>query len=316
MSRKDGEKSMGLFDWLFGKKPSQETAQADSSVFSPLVGENHIAILDRPPTLPESAYMVPMNLNEQEISRLDFQHFILRQVLRGNYVAPLQKPQTILEVGGGTGRWCYEMAQSFPQASVIRCNRVEAKSVSQKMPHNYNFVQADLSRGLPFPNQYFDFVHQRSLFFSIPTVAWLQLLHELVRVTAPGGWVELVEMLGPGSKPGPYVKQAIQWRDEASLRLGVDVKRLDTLNNDLRQAGFAHLKGYAIPVPIGSWGGHIGRMMASNIIAVQQIIQPVIVEQLGVSAAQFEQNSIMEQQEWDQVHGTVIFYVVYAQRNA
>lgn len=257
--------------------------------------------------------MVP--ISEQGINRLDFQHFILRQVLRGNYVAPLQNPRTILEVGGGTERWCYEMAQSFPQTNIIRCDSVETKSVSQDMPPNYTFVQADLSKGLPFPDGYFDFVHQRLLFFTIPTAAWPQLLRELARVTAVGGWVELVEMPNPGSGLGPYTQQSLQWLNEASQLWGIDMARLHNLDADLRQAGFTHLKGYTLPVPLGRWGGHLGTMMASNITAVHQVIKPMIVGKLGIDPVQFDQHILTEQQEWEQMRGTMAFYVVYAQRS-
>ena len=46
-------------------------------------------------------YLLPKDLEEG--NRLDFQHFILRYALQGNYATPLRSPSSILDVGTGTG---------------------------------------------------------------------------------------------------------------------------------------------------------------------------------------------------------------------
>jgi len=55
------------------------------------------------------------------------------------------------------------------------------------------FVRANLLQGLPFADDRFDFVHQRALAWAVPVRSWPVLVQDLVRVAAPGGWVELVE---------------------------------------------------------------------------------------------------------------------------
>src|SRR5260221_6078075 len=62
-------------------------------------------------------YMFPADT--QEINRLDFQHYLLRHAFRGNYAAPIGLPESILDVGTGTGRWAREMAAQFPSANVV-----------------------------------------------------------------------------------------------------------------------------------------------------------------------------------------------------
>jgi 2-polyprenyl-3-methyl-5-hydroxy-6-metoxy-1,4-benzoquinol methylase len=55
---------------------------------------------------------------EQE--RLDLHHLIYLMLLRGlHYLAPIDKPNRILDVGTGTGIWAQEMAELFPDAEVI-----------------------------------------------------------------------------------------------------------------------------------------------------------------------------------------------------
>ncbi|HVB59579.1 MAG TPA: hypothetical protein VNE61_00170, partial [Ktedonobacteraceae bacterium] len=57
--------------------------------------------------------------SRQEIDRLDLQHYLLRYVLKGNYLAPIAQPARILDVGCGTGCWISEMALEFPQAELV-----------------------------------------------------------------------------------------------------------------------------------------------------------------------------------------------------
>src|SRR5271165_4721906 len=39
--------------------------------------------------------------------------------LAGNYLAPTVSQRMILDVGSGTGRWCFDMTQTFPTAQVF-----------------------------------------------------------------------------------------------------------------------------------------------------------------------------------------------------
>src|SRR5260370_453141 len=65
----------------------------------------------------DSPYILPWNT--EEVNRLDFQHYLLRQAMSGNYRAPIKRLKNILDVGCGTGRWAQEMAQAFSDANVI-----------------------------------------------------------------------------------------------------------------------------------------------------------------------------------------------------
>jgi SAM-dependent methyltransferase len=108
-------------------------------------------------------YALPKDL--AEVSRLDFQHYIYRNVLRGNFLVPLTDPTAILDVAAGTGIWGKEMAQQFPQARVVGLDLEDIKA-SGPIPANYQFVQGNLLDGLPFVANSFDFVHQRLILAS------------------------------------------------------------------------------------------------------------------------------------------------------
>ncbi|GCE22387.1 class I SAM-dependent methyltransferase [Dictyobacter kobayashii] len=131
-------------------------------------------------------YLLPRNL--QETHRLDFQHYLLRQVLKGNTLAPMsESPASILDVGCGTGRWPQEMAMLYPKTQVIGLDLDH--SLQQLLPAigpNYRFIASNILSGLPFPDQSFDFVHQRLLVAGIPAKQWPFVISEITRVTRVG----------------------------------------------------------------------------------------------------------------------------------
>lgn len=64
-------------------------------------------------------YALPKDMTD--VNRLDFQHYLYRLTLKGNYLAPLdaKRVHNMLDVGCGTSRWGIEMAEAFPQAQII-----------------------------------------------------------------------------------------------------------------------------------------------------------------------------------------------------
>ena len=133
-------------------------------------------------------YLLPRDANE--IDRLDLQHYALRAALGVNFLAPVGSPAWVLDVGCGSGQWGFDVCEQFPRATVVGLDLAPGKP---QRPHRYRHIRANLLHGLPFADGSFDFVHQRLLFLAVPVVAWPAVVAELVRVTRPGGWVELVE---------------------------------------------------------------------------------------------------------------------------
>ena len=133
--------------------------------------------------------------NSQETNRLDFQHYLLKHAFEANYLAPIVKPSNILDVACGTGRWMLEMAKTFPVANIIGVDLIPPTAGSiVNFPSTCKFIVRNVIDGLPFPDQSFDFVHQRMLILSLALPYWPTEIQELIRVTRQGGWVELVEV--------------------------------------------------------------------------------------------------------------------------
>jgi len=95
-----------------------------------------------------------------EIDRLDMQHYGLRQVWGGNYLAPIGRPDRVLDVGCGTGQWGFELCQQFPDASgapTLRwCHGPERRAIttpsrSACCPNGVRDAPSELRGWLAFP---------------------------------------------------------------------------------------------------------------------------------------------------------------------
>src|SRR5579884_1559767 len=217
------------------------------------------------PREPATPYLFPRH--PDEVDRLDLQHFALREALGANFLAPVESPVRVLDVGTGTGQWGFEMAHRFPTALVVGFDLVRGKP---NPPSGYRHVRGNLLQGLPFRDDVFDFVHQRLLVAGIPVAAWPEAVGELVRVTRPGGWVELVEN-PPAPRPlGPAAGRLFGLVHRlVAVPLGLDTtgEVFDSLDEYLRRAGLERVARQEIELPLGEWGGRVGSFMATDVRA-------------------------------------------------
>lgn len=259
-------------------------------------------------------YVLPNDMDE--VNRLDFQHYMMRYGLRGNFAAPIGAPNSILDVGSGTGRWATEMAELFPQAQVVGVDvatPTDDTASQQARTSNYSFVAGNVLEGLPFEDARFAYVHQRYMIGAIPRDSWPHVLGELVRVTRPGGWVEVVEA-GTSEGGGQGLHTVDEWVAAVLARRNLDIHLATSLEQLLKGAGLRNVTVHHVNLPLGQYGGRIGTLVeADYFAAVQAMRAPVIA--LGIaSEADYEATAQAAREEVKR--GKCIFpvYVVYGQR--
>jgi SAM-dependent methyltransferase len=259
-------------------------------------------------------YVMPHHAIEpSEIDRLDIQHYALREHLGTNYLAPLVQPARILDVGCGTGLWAYELCAEFPRTQVVGFDLVPSK---RPWPADYRFVRGNLLQGLPFADDRFDFVHQRLLMSGVPVKAWAGTVTELVRVTQPDGWLELVEAEFDIAPAGPATGRMLDvtWRLYEQSGLDSTGIIFRSLGEHARRAGLTDVESREITVPLGEWGGRIGSLMASDIRALFLRLAPVFEDKFGVSERESVPLIAAMQQEWERHHTVVRFAVALGRK--
>ncbi|HEX9036389.1 MAG TPA: methyltransferase domain-containing protein [Ktedonobacterales bacterium] len=225
-------------------------------------------------------YVLPSDMGE--VNRLDFQHYMMRYALHGNFGAPVgRNPRDILDVGSGTGRWAIEMAQYFPNAKVIGVDitppaQDESRPGAEARPANYSFVAGNILERLPFADASFDFTHQRYMIGAIPRDAWPNAIAELARVTRPGGWVEVVEA-DTSSGGGPALQQADAWVAAVLARRNLDIHLARQLGPWLEQAGLRGVTVRQVNLPLGQYGGRVGGLVETDYFAAIDAMRAPVV---------------------------------------
>lgn len=298
---------MGWFSrWRKGKRQGADVARGGFNVFG---GRRY---------LNNASYFLPKD--NGEINRLDFQHYLLRYALQGNFAAPIGQPSSILDVGCGTGRWAMEMARTYPEANVIGLDLLPPPSEEQlnqlpehdRRPENYIYMQGNALDGLPFPDRTFDFVHQRLLVAGIPVARWPAEVRDLVRVTRPGGWIELVEAI-PASG-GPAMNQLREWLVGVGLPRGVDIRTTHQIGQYLEAAGAREIAYRELNVQLGKAGGRVGQMMETNYFSLHDGIRGVAIAQGLTTPEQFD--ATLQQAKAEIATGRYVwpYYLAYGQR--
>ena len=247
------------------------------------------------------SYMLPRN--HTEIDRLDVQHYALRAAVRGNHLAPVEGPGAILDVGSGTGQWSYDLCAEYPAATVVGLDLVPGKAGSR--PANYRYVKANALHGLPFGDGGFDYVHQRLMVTALPLATWPSVVAELLRVTRPGGWIELVEGGDEIEPLGPATRRLFELAAQLAAAYGLDTSRsvCDMLDTYLRDAGAEAVERHRVALPIGEWGGRVGSLMASDFRSTFRGLCPTFESRFGLPAAVC-QELVRAMQEECEVHRT------------
>lgn len=263
--------------------------------------------------VPDVPYLLPKDAQEDQ--RLNYQHHVLYRTISNHYLAPLAPASvtTILDVGTGTGIWPIDMAALFPQAHIIGVD-VALSSLPRPLPQTCLFVQANILEGLPFPDQQFTFTHQRLLVAAIPAALWPKAVRELVRVTRPGGWVELLELGDTIQNAGPATKRLLTWMTTISKDLGFEIDILHHLGDLLQQSGCQDIESQDIPVPLGAWAGANGKMLKTDVLHGYGALKDSYCPRSGTPPEVFDAMMQEAADEWEHNHCSYVFHAAYGRR--
>lgn len=200
----------------------------------------------------------------------------LRTMSGATHLAPVGEARRILDVGAGLNHWLREIRADFPTAL-----RVAAWTGTAREGEDLDAavgLRADLRGGLPFLDAAFDYVHHRMIPFAVRE----RQIDELVRVTAPGGWLEIVEteptMLPLSPATEHLMREILRLLEEGPEGAAPSKPPADLL----RVRGLVDVDARRYELPIGSWGGPTGVAMLSNFRAVMGMVAPVLEVRLGI----------------------------------
>jgi SAM-dependent methyltransferase len=217
----------------------------------------------------------------------------------GNYRAPVGgKPDLVLDSGSGSGQWAYDLCEELTETTVIG---LDLEPGSRPWPEHYRFVRGNLLHGVPFADNRFDFTHQRLLMSGVPVRSWATVVADLVRVTRPGGWIELVEGMPWIDQAGPATERLCDLLCRLARLRGLDSTGIvfRSLGKYLARAGATDIHVQKFAVPIGSWAGQTGVLMATQYRAMFTRLSPAFRGALGVSDEESNELISSMSAEWN-----------------
>ncbi len=301
---------MRLFGW-FRRAPQQQTEPPQPSQrWSWFAGRRLLSF---------GAYIFPKDLAEG--NRLDLQHHLIKLSLGGNYRAPVRQPRRILDVACGTGIWCREMAQEFPDAQVIGFDidstpmeaSLKRLGPSGQFPANFRFMEANALKPLPFEDNYFDFTHARLISPFVPVAFWPAVVAEMVRVTRPGGYIEIMESELP-TCASPAFNAMLDVTSQLLRKHGLYVGAAPHVMGHLTQAGLERLQQRRIVLGAGRFARRQQRLLVADFLAAGENMRPIAIKSGLISQTQYDALFESEKAEMPQATITWPFICTYGMK--
>ncbi|CAG8563655.1 18676_t:CDS:2 [Acaulospora morrowiae] len=213
--------------------------------------------------VPGVDYFLPND--EEEVSRLDLQHKLVRYAWEGNFTAPMHKRLSegncrVLDVGCGSGAFIMDLAEDYPKNS---------------------YVGIDISDTFPGES-----VH----------VQWKEkVIPELLRVLKPGGWIELMEFDLIWFSLGPKTGQVTKI-DQLQKR-GISIIMSTRIAELLKESNVQNMQIISKSLPIGPWGGKLGELLYKSHIQVVTPVMERLVKSVKMTIEEYLEISTRETDE-------------------
>ncbi|KAG6265055.1 hypothetical protein E4U47_006570 [Claviceps purpurea] len=305
------------FDLFSGLEGGETTAS-----LAPIILPGHTYERGRRyPVFGDIQYPIP--IDEMEQDREDMQHAMMMMLMRDKlFLSPIgNHPQSIFDIGTGTGTWAIQVGERYPSATV---RGIDIALIQPGMvPSNVSFLVNDCEQ--EWAERYVDLVHFRFMITMLRDTS--KVLGHAFKSLRPGGWIELQEyestpMCDDGTMPNDdAVKHLYELVDRSFEKFGLKANLAPQLGTYLEKAGFEDIRCQVMKVPIGPWTKDktmriIGQYQKSVIVDGLPFLAGRPFQALEMSDAEIEATIAKARKRLHdpKVHRYLNYYFWYAQK--
>ncbi|KAI8081643.1 S-adenosyl-L-methionine-dependent methyltransferase, partial [Halteromyces radiatus] len=142
----------------------------------------------------------------------DFMNLAFTEEFRSTVDFRKLKQGRILDVGCGSGAWCIEMAQKYPNIEVIGIDNVDWLSDVNCLPSNCRLIQCNILNELQSELDLcsFDFIHIRFMALVFTAAQYELATRYCWKLLKPGATLELLEVDIKMCSVGPVTRSMNQ----------------------------------------------------------------------------------------------------------
>ncbi|KAG2187244.1 hypothetical protein INT44_004929 [Umbelopsis vinacea] len=277
-----------------------------------------------------SSYLFPVDKPEQDRQRMQAYvlKWAFGRSFLAPVSTLLKKGCRVMDIGCGVGAWAIDIALDYQKTNVVgidvadifllhqgtrlanrsysvsstslpsdnvSSNPKSSSSASQTTSENsevsnIRFEECNVLNGILYPDDHFHYIHQAHMAFAYTRSQWKQVLQEAVRVLAPGGYIELVEIEFPGRRYGPKATHVAQKALHVVSDRGFDAGVATDLQELLRCSGMTDISGSYVSMPVGDWSqeeNYIGNLWRENSQIFINSAKPWLAPALGWTSQEY-----------------------------
>ncbi|GBB94015.1 hypothetical protein RclHR1_22740002 [Rhizophagus clarus] len=220
--------------------------------------------------------------------------FLRDYLFQSNFSSPIEDKLIegckVLDIGCGPGTWLLELSSKYEDSYFFG---VDIKSVfpQQIKPNNLEFIKADVTDGLSFNDNEFDFTHAEFMNPMFTPDQWDFVLSELIRVTKPGGYIEVADLNSARVNQGPIFRKIADAIWATFSKRGIDVKLINNFDSKFElHPNIGKVHRIEKDVITGPNGGKIGLLYQDIAISYfnSEITSKVVSEEIGISEEEYK----------------------------
>lgn len=271
----------------------------------------------------EGKYWMPNDQLEQE--RLDLQHSVFMMLLKGRLgLAPIQNPQSVLDLGTGTGIWAIDFAHLYPTAEVLGTDLSPIQP--DYVPANCRFEVDDAEDDWIYsPSRKFDYVHLRLMFHTFTNHR--RVIDSALEHLRPGGWMEWQDYYAEiqcvdDTMKGTALERWNKLYVEGGKKLGRDMLAPRRYKGMMEAAGFTNVTEERLVIPGNAWPRgkdqkKLGLWQMTNFLdGIHAVTMTIFTKGLGMAREEVELLLVDVRNDIKNlgVHFYFLTYFVYGQK--